>query len=149
MTAIHRSALLHYSDRQLYDLVNDVEAYPQYLDGCVGARVIQTDATHMEARLDLSRGGIAQSFTTVNELIPYEEIRLRLKEGPFENLSGSWRFLALGESACKVSLDLDFTVRSSLIGVAATRLIDHMANSLVDAVVRRASQIYGPGAVGS
>jgi ribosome-associated toxin RatA of RatAB toxin-antitoxin module len=143
MTTIHRSALLPYSDRQLFQLVNDVESYPLYMEGCVGARVIHTDVTHMEARLDLARAGISQSFTTINELRPYEEITLRLKEGPFEALSGSWRFLRLAEDACKVSLDLEFRFSRSLFGAAAARLFDRVANNLVDAVVGRAAQVYG------
>lgn len=142
MTSIHRSALLPYSDVQLYQLVNDVEAYPSFMEGCVGARVLHTDERHMEARLDLARGGITQSFTTLNELTPHELITLRLKEGPFDHFAGRWRFQALAASACKVSLDLEFTVRSGLLGAAASRLIDRVAGNLVDAVVRRAGQLY-------
>jgi ribosome-associated toxin RatA of RatAB toxin-antitoxin module len=141
VTSIHRSALLPYSNVKLFQLVNDVESYPQYMEGCVGARVLHTDERHMEARLDLARGGIAQSFTTLNELQPFEQITLRLKEGPFETFAGRWRFQALAAEACKVSLDLDFTVRSSLLGAAAARLIDRVANNLVDAVVKRAGEI--------
>ncbi|MFT7289009.1 MAG: ribosome-associated toxin RatA of RatAB toxin-antitoxin module [Halieaceae bacterium] len=143
MTSIHRSALLPYSDAELFRLVNDVAAYPQFLDGCVGARVIHTDALHMEARLDLARGGIAQSFTTLNELTPNERITLRLKDGPFEYLDGCWRFQALADRACKVSLDLEFSVRGSLLSAAAARLLERVTNNLVDAVVRRAGQVYG------
>lgn len=141
MTSIHRSALLPYSNEKLFQLVNDVEAYPQFMDGCVGAHVLHTDDRHMEARLDLARGGIAQSFTTLNELHPFEMITLQLREGPFESFAGRWRFQPLATEACKVSLDLDFTVRSSLLGAAAARLIDRVANNLVDAVVKRAGEL--------
>jgi len=143
MPAINRSALLPYSQRQLFDLVNDVEAYPQYLEGCVGAQVLHRDEATMEARLDLARAGIAQSFTTRNRLQAPECIVLELKEGPFDRFAGRWRFQALGDAACKVSLELDFAVRSSLLGAAATRLFDRVTNNLVDAVVRRARQVYG------
>ena len=139
MTSIHRSALLPFSAPQLYALVNDVEAYPQYMEGCVGAEVIHTDQRHMEARLDLARGGISQSFTTVNELRPYESIRLTLKDGPFDYFDGAWRFQSLAEQACKVSLDLEFMVRGGLLSVAAAKLLDRVTGNLVDAVVRRAN----------
>lgn len=142
MTSIHRSALLPFSAEQLFELVNDVEAYPAYMAGCVGAQVLHTDERHMEARLDLARGGIRQSFTTRNELIPHERITLSLKEGPFEQFAGHWRFQSLATQACKISLDLEFTVRSGFLGAAASRLIDGVASNLVDAVVRRAGQIY-------
>ena len=142
MTSIHRSALLPYSDRQIYTLVNDVAAYPQYMDGCVGAEVLRTDERHMEARLDLARGGISQSFTTLNELTPFESIRLNLKDGPFENFSGVWQFKALAADACKVSLDMDFKLRGGFLGSAAAGLLDRVTGNLVDAVVRRASEVY-------
>ncbi|MDP5054518.1 MAG: type II toxin-antitoxin system RatA family toxin [Congregibacter sp.] len=143
MTSIHRSALLPFSNEQLFVLVNDVESYPQFMDGCVGASILHTDAQHMEARLDLARGGISQSFTTRNELIPYECIRLTLKDGPFEQFAGAWRFQALAEQACKVSLDLEFSFRGGLLSAAAAKLFDRVTGNLVDAVVRRAQDVYG------
>lgn len=143
MPAINRSALLPYSAQQCYELVNDVESYPKYMEGCVGARVLHVDEDTMEARLDLSRAGFAQSFTTLNTLRAPDSIELRLKEGPFERFSGCWRFHPLGSGACKVSLQLDFSVSHSLIGAAAGRLFERVTNNLVDAVVRRARQVYG------
>ena len=143
MTSIHRSALLPYSQQQLYDLVNDVEAYPSYMDGCVGAQVLEAGESRMLARLDLARGGISQSFTTLNILSPCERIHLTLCEGPFETFDGTWRFNALAPGACKVSLDLEFAVRGSLLGAAAARLFDGVTGNLVAAVVRRAEAIYG------
>ena len=140
MASIHRSALLPYSAGKVYDLVNDVGAYPQFMDGCVAARVLEESGEHMVARLDLSRAGISQSFTTRNILAPKTRIHLTLEEGPFENFSGCWCFEALREDACKVTLDLDFRLRRGLLGAAAARLLDSVTNNLVDAVVRRARQ---------
>lgn len=143
MTSIHRSALLPFSSKQLFVLVNDIEAYPHYMDGCVGAAILQVDGDHVEARLDLARGGISHSFTTRNELVPYETIRLTLKDGPFEQFAGAWRFQALAEQACKVSLDLEFSFRGGLLSAAAAKLFDRVTGNLVDAVVRRAEDVYG------
>ncbi len=143
MTSIHRSALLPHSAAQLFDLVNDVESYPRYMDGCVGAQVLHVDEQHMEARLDLARGGISQSFTTRNVLTPHESITLSLKEGPFDQFAGVWRFRALSAEACKLSLDLEFTLRGGLLSAAAGKLFDRVTGNLVDAVVRRAGEVYG------
>jgi ribosome-associated toxin RatA of RatAB toxin-antitoxin module len=145
MPSIRRSALLPYTAQQVYDLVNDVEAYPQYMEGCVGARILAHSEGRMEARLDLSRGGISQSFTTLNRLRANEAIELTLREGPFDRFAGHWRFQSLGESACKVSLELDFSVRNGLVGMAAGRLFERVTNNLVDAVARRAQHLYGAG----
>lgn len=143
MTTINRSALLPYQARQLFELVNDVEAYPKYMDGCVGARVLRREEALMEARLDLAKGGIAQSFSTRNRMIDAKQITLELLDGPFDYFEGLWEFRALGDSACKMSLNLDFNVNSTVLGAAASRLLEKVTNNLVDAVSKRARQIYG------
>jgi ribosome-associated toxin RatA of RatAB toxin-antitoxin module len=143
MTVIDRSALLTYSAQQLFDLVSDVESYPAYMDGCVGAQVLHRADNLLEARLDLSRGGIAHSFSTRNTMIASEQITLELIDGPFDYFAGRWNFLTLGESACKMSLNLEFTMNSTLLGAAVSRLFESLTNNLVDAVGRRANQLYG------
>ena len=143
MTVINRSALLPYSAMQLFDLVSDVESYPKFMEGCVRASILRREEHLVEARLDLARAGISQSFSTRNRMRCAQEITLELIEGPFEQFSGRWEFLALGESGCKISLRLDFTFRNSLIGAAASRLFDRATGSLVEAVCRRASYLYG------
>ncbi len=143
MTVINRSALLPYSAQQLFQLVNDVEAYPDFMDGCVGATVLSCDDDVMEARLELARGGIRQSFATRNVLNPPSEIVLQLIDGPFERFAGRWDFLALDDAACKLSLNLEFSVNSKVLGAAAARLFEGVTNNLVDAVCRRARQLYG------
>jgi len=143
MTVINRSALLPYQPQQLFDLVNDIESYPRYLDGCVGAQVLRRDADLVEARLDLAKGGIRQSFSTRNRLVVAREITLELIDGPFESFAGRWDFHALGDAGCKLSLNLEFNMNSSVLGAAAAKLFDRVSNNLVDAVCRRAGEIYG------
>ena len=143
MRVIDRSALLPYKAHQVYQLVNDVESYPQYMDGCVAARILARDGDRMEAQLELARAGIRQSFSTRNRLVEGESIALELIEGPFEFFNGRWDFRDLGESACKVSLRLEFAVNNGLVGAAAARLFDRVTGDLVDAVSRRARHIYG------
>ncbi|MEQ8800896.1 type II toxin-antitoxin system RatA family toxin [Haliea sp.] len=143
MTIIHRHALLPYRDRLLFDLVNDIEAYPQYMEGCTGATVLRREEDVVEARLQLSRGGISQSFSTRNRLQAPEFITLELLDGPFDFFQGRWEFRGLAENACKVTLHLEFTTSSRLMGAAAGRLFDRVTNNLVDALGRRARQLYG------
>ena len=143
MTTINRSALLPYEAGRLFELVNDIESYPLYMDGCVGAEVLLRDERVMEARLDLAKGGIAQSFSTRNQWVGTEAITLELLEGPFEFFEGRWGFQALGDAACKISLELEFTINSKLLGVAAAKLLEMVTNNLVDSLGRRAQEIYG------
>ena len=141
MTTIKRTALLPYSAEQLFELVNDVESYTCYMDGCVGAQVLHRDDAVIEARLELARGGIRQSFTTRNRSLDYQAIELELLEGPFETFRGRWQFQKLGDMACKVSLDLQFTFNNSLLGAAAGKLFDAVTANLVDALSRRARDV--------
>jgi len=143
MTVINRSALLPFTNQQLFNFVSDVESYPEYMEGCAGACVLRRDEDWVEARLDLARGGITQSFSTRNHMLAPRTITLQLIDGPFEFFNGRWDFQALGDSACKLSLNLEFSINGSLRGAAAARLFDKATNNLVDAVGRRASQIYG------
>jgi ribosome-associated toxin RatA of RatAB toxin-antitoxin module len=141
MTVIQRTALLPYPAERLFELVNDIESYPDYMEGCVGAQVLHRDAELIEARLELARGGIAQSFATRNRSLAPHTIELELLEGPFEKFSGRWHFQNLGSLACKVSLDLEFTLNNSLLGAAAARLFASVTTNLVDALSRRARDV--------
>lgn len=140
MNEIRRSALLPYSAEAVFALINDVAAYPQYMDGCVGAEILLSTEQLMEARLDLSRGGVNLSFTTRNQLQPPKKICLELIDGPFDSLRGEWSLLALGDQACKVNLQLQFALENALVAAASKQLFNSVANNLVDALVKRAGQ---------
>ncbi len=139
---VNRSALVNYSAQQMFDLVNDIEAYPQYMDGCVGAKILKREGDWLEARLDLNRAGVNQSFITRNHLQAPESMSMTLVDGPFKYLRGCWRFTALNETACKVSFDLEFELQNKLLGMAAGKLFESVASKQVDALCLRASQVY-------
>ena len=143
MTNIERSALVMFSAEQMFDLVNDVASYPQFLPGCRGVEILHQDAETLEARLDLSRAGISQSFVTRNRLFRPERMDLVLVDGPFAEFSGSWTFTPLAENACKVAFSLQFRAQNRLLGAAAGKLFSGIANQMVDAMCERAKQIYG------
>lgn len=140
--SVNRSALVNYSAQQMFDLVNDIEAYPQYMDGCVGAKVLKREDDWLEARLELSKAGVSQSFVTRNQLQAPERMSMVLVDGPFKYLKGCWRFTALNETACKVSFDLEFELQSKLLGMAVGKLFEAVASKQVDALCERAKQIY-------
>lgn len=143
VTHIHRSALVAHSDHQMFQLVNDIEAYPHYMDGCIGAEVLERSETEVTARLDLSKLGMRYSFTTRNHLREPEAMDMRLIEGPFKQMKGLWSFHALADNACKVSLDLEFEFSNRLVAKAAGKWFESVANELVDGLCRRAQHVYG------
>ena len=140
---IRKSALLYYSAQQMYELVNDVAAYPEFIEDCVASSVIEQSADHMVASLSLKKAGVALDFTTRNTLQPPDAISLQLEEGPFSAFAGQWQFIALGESACKVSLYLEFALSGAVRASLAARLLESVGNSLVDAFSQRARHCYG------
>lgn len=141
MTVINRSALVPFPAERMYALVNDVEAYPHYMEGCVGAKLIAQGDDWMEARLDLAKGRMRYSFTTRNRLTPSSEIDLTLVEGPFDYFSGRWEFHALAPTACKITLHLEFEMAGKLLDFAAKALFSSVANQLVDQLVKRAQAL--------
>lgn len=143
MTTIQRSALVPYSAQAMFDLVNAIETYPQFMDGCADATVIARTNEFVEARLELAKGGMRYSFTTRNQLTPPERIDMTLIEGPFNKFQGGWTFHALGEHACKISLHLEFELSGRLLNFAARKIFDGVANQMVDALVKRAHKLHG------
>ena len=139
---IERSALVNYSAQQMFDLVNDIEAYPQYMDGCVGAKILARGDDWLEARLDLSKAGVTQSFVTRNQLQAPRQMTMELVDGPFDYLRGAWQFMPLSETACKVSFHLEFEMKSRLLGMAVAKLFESVASKQVDALCTRAKHSY-------
>lgn len=139
---VERSALVNYSATQMFDLINDIEAYPQFMDGCVGAKILARGDDWLEAGLELSKAGVSQSFVTRNQLQPPHSMSMNLVDGPFKYLRGVWRFTPLGEQACKVTFELEFELQNRLLGMAVGKLFEVVSNRQVDALCARAKQIY-------
>jgi len=136
MPTITRSALVGHSASRMFELVNDVAAYPRRFAWCSGAEVIESGEGRMLGRLELGIGGISTWFTTENTLDPPHRIDMDLRDGPFRRLRGRWLFHALDESACKVSLRLDFEPQRALMLPVLSLGMRGLADRMVDDFVR-------------
>ncbi|UBB26752.1 type II toxin-antitoxin system RatA family toxin [Pseudoxanthomonas japonensis] len=136
MQTIRRSALVEHAASRMFDLVNDIPAYPRRFDWCRGAEIIETGEQRLVARLDLGLGSLSTWFTTENTLDRPHRIDMKLVDGPFRKLHGQWEFHALDESACKVSLTLEFEPSSRLLLPALTLGFQGLADRMVDDFVR-------------
>lgn len=143
MTEICKTALVGYSSQQMFDLINDIEAYPEYMDGCFGAEILARDDNEVVARLELGKRGVSQQFVTRNRLAPPELMTMELVEGPFKSFVGAWRFEALNDEACKITLLIQFEFKNVVMALAAGPLFEKSANQQVDALCARAEAIYG------
>lgn len=142
-THIQRSALLPYPAQALYDLVNDVQRYSEFLPWCSDAKVLEVSEEYMRASLTIAKGGLSQHFVTKNTLVPGQSIVMDLVEGPFSQFHGVWTFKALGEKACKISLDLSFDYAGPILRATLGPLFNQAANTLVDAFCQRAKELHG------
>ncbi|MCP4010754.1 MAG: type II toxin-antitoxin system RatA family toxin [Proteobacteria bacterium] len=145
MYNINRSALVPYSSQKMFDLVNDVENYKNYLPWCGGSEVIEESENTSLASITIAFKGVHKSFTTANKLTRHTEIRIAMVDGPFSKLEGIWTFKALEENACKLSVDLDFDFSSRIVGAVIGPVFKIIADSMIDSFCKRAQEIYGEG----
>ncbi|MCS5591975.1 MAG: type II toxin-antitoxin system RatA family toxin [Gammaproteobacteria bacterium] len=143
MHYISKSAIVPYSPQQMFALVNAINDYPQFLNWCSGASILNQYEEQITASVEINKGGLRQTFITKNTLHAFDLIEMELLDGPFKTLSGQWRFEALGENAAKVGLELQFSFKSRLMDIALSPIFTQIANSQLDAFVARAKQVYG------
>ena len=143
MIQIRRHALVRYTPEQMFDLVNDVEAYPRRFPWCSGAAVLVREEDALTARLDLRLAGLSQSFTTRNTLQRFGHIHMQLVDGPFRSMEGQWTFTALGDAGSKIALALDFDYAGSFTASALRLGFKTLADRMVDDFCIVARRVYG------
>jgi ribosome-associated toxin RatA of RatAB toxin-antitoxin module len=143
MPEVVKSVLVAYTPAEMFTLVDGVEDYPSFLPWCGGAEVHKRDDEITEATLHIRYMQVKQQFSTRNTKRFPEVMELKLTEGPFRNLDGEWRFKALGDVACKIEFTLRYEFSSSLLAKILGPVFGHIADTFVDAFVRRAESVYG------
>ena len=144
MPLISRNALVSYSVEEMYQLVDDIESYADFLPWCRSSEVISRDDNEVKASIEIARGALQKSFTTLNRIQKNKVIEMRLISGPFKHLEGFWRFDVLKDGVdSKISLDLDFEFENKLIALAVGPVFNQIANTMVDAFCKRAIEVYG------
>jgi ribosome-associated toxin RatA of RatAB toxin-antitoxin module len=146
MAHVKKSVLVGYSAAQMFDLVDRVEDYPEFLPWCGGTETKWRDDRKTIATIHIRYLHVTQSFTTENDKHYPQEMRINLIHGPFRHMQGTWRFHALAEDACKVEFDLQYEFSSKLLENLMSSIFHHIAGSLVDAFVHRAEAVYGVSA---
>lgn len=127
----------------MFDLVDDVARYPEFMPWCANAGVEKQDANVAIATLHINFRGISQSFTTKNVRERPTQLQIALVQGPFRSLEGRWRFIALSAHACRIELCLNYEFSSRILGKVVGPVFQYIAGSLVDAFVHRAHDCYG------
>lgn len=142
MARVEKSVLVAHPPERMFELVDRVEDYPDFLPWCGGTELILRDELRTVATIHIAYLGIRQSFTTENHKLYAREMRITLQDGPFAELEGDWRFLPLGEDACKVEFRLQYVFSSRVLETVLAPVFSHITNSFVDAFVRRADEVF-------
>ena len=142
MASVERSVLVGYPAQQMYNLVDDVEHYPEFLPWCAGTRVETRDGRSTRATILIDYRGIKQSFVTENRTHPAERIEIHLVSGPFRKLEGLWLFTPLTPDACKIQFRLHYEFSNRLLEKLVGPVFRHIAGTLLDAFLQRAWQLH-------
>ncbi len=142
MATVEKTVLVAHSAEQMFDLVDRVEDYPAFLPWCGGASVSDSFENNVSATVHINYHHIRQSFTTRNMRMPPHRIDMNLQDGPFRHLDGSWRFIPLSESACKIEFHLHYEFSSKILEKLVGPVFHMIANSFVDAFIQRADKVY-------
>ena len=143
MAEVTKTVLIEHTPEQMFELIDEVERYPEFLPWCGGSEVHERDAEHTVATIHVNYHGMKTHFTTENEKQAPNLMRLRLRDGPFRHLDGAWQFTALGETACKIEFRLHYEFSNRFLDKALGPVFNHIANTFVDSFVQRADQVYG------
>ncbi|HXF16173.1 MAG TPA: type II toxin-antitoxin system RatA family toxin [Burkholderiales bacterium] len=143
MALVEKSVLIEYSAAQMYALVENIPAYPEFLPWCGGTEILERQGDITRAAIVIDFRGIKQRFSTQNRAEPPKLIEMTLIDGPFRQLDGSWRFKALGDEACKIEFRLHYEFSSKLLEKIFGPVFHFIASTFVDAFVKRARQLYG------
>jgi len=135
--------LVEFSPGQMFELVDRVEDYPLFLPWCGGTELLRRDEQTTVATLRIDFLGVKQSFTTENAKVPPQEMYINLQENTCTHMQGHWKFKPLGDTACKIDFEMKYSFSSTLLESVLTPVFSHIANTFVDAFVRRAEEIYG------
>lgn len=144
MREVNRSVLVEFTAGQMFSLVDAVEDYPRFLPWCGGATLHHRDPEITRATIQINYHGIRQSFTTENVKRVPREMLIRLVEGPFRSLDGSWRFGDLAGRGCRIEFTLRYEFAGRMLEKLAGPVFQRIADTLLEAFVSRAGQVYGP-----
>lgn len=143
MALVEKTVLIEQPAERMFELVDRCEDYPAFLPWCSQTEVKFRDATKTVATLHINYHAVKSSFTTENEKAFPRQMIIKLVDGPFRRLEGSWSFKVLAENACKIEFRLHYEFSSKLFEKIIGPVFNHIANTFVDAFVRRAGQVYG------
>ncbi len=147
MKRIEENRLLGHSPEQLFDMVKDIESYPEFLPWCNAARLRSYDNVDgieiIEADLVIGFKAFRERFGS-SVRVDRNELKINVDylDGPFKTLKNEWQFSGNG-SGCDVYFFVEFEFSSKILEAAIGAVFDHAMRQIVNAFEKRAVQLYG------
>lgn len=142
MPELHRQALVPHKAKLMYDIVNRVDLYQEFLPWCSESTILESTDNTMTATVFMKKGLLDRSFTTKNKMLSEQKIELELLDGPFKKLSGTWIFSDISDHGSKISLQLNYEFSNTIIAMVVGPVFNQIANALVDSFCKRANELY-------
>ena len=143
MAVVEKSVLIERSVAQMFELVDRVEEYPEFLPWCDGTELIERTENKIVARIHINYHGAKANFSTENAKEFPHWMNIRLRDGPFKRMDGGWRFTPLSDNACKVEFRLSYEFSSKLLEKLLGPVFSHIVGTFVESFVKRAKHIHG------
>ena len=142
MQTVSKRVVLPYTRQQMFNLVNAIEDYPLFLPWCKSVQVHYRRAVEVKATMSIAKGPVKFDVTTVNMVQEHNLINLKLANGPFRNLDGSWKFSDIENGKCLIDFEISFQFANKLFAIALEPFFLGVSNTLVDAFAQRAAEVY-------
>ena len=143
MSSFSKQVRVQYTADQMYDLVNDVNAYSKFIPLCIASEVHEEQDHKLRATIKIAKGKIGFEFTTVNTMEKGRSIAMNLENGPFKSLEGVWRFSPLGADECIIYLHFEFEFSNKLVSAALNGLFKQVCDSMIESFRKQAAVLYG------
>ena len=141
MQTIKKSHIVPFSNKQMYELVDNINEYHSFIPWCILSKELERDQNTVTATLGLSYQGMQKSFTTKNTLHPHSLIELTLVDGPFSHLEGFWRFDEIDEG-CKIDFELNFAIKNKLMAMFIGPIFEKATSGMLDIFCKQAETCY-------
>lgn len=135
--------LLPYSAEQMFDLVADIERYPEFIPWCAEARILSRDKKAVLVDMFVGTKLFHEKFTTEAVLERPKAITVHYRSGPLSHLSNAWTFKAKTKKSCEISFHVDFDFRAPFLRAAMNIFFDKALKKMVAAFEARAAALYG------
>ena len=140
MNSIKKSAIVFHPVKKMFQLVDMVEHYPQFLPWCGSTQIIERDNNKTIASIEINYKGIRQTFTTENTKKQNQEMIIKLIDGPFKSLSGKWMFKNLDKDSCQIELKLEYEFRNVILEKLISPVFNMITNTFIDEFIKEANR---------